>query len=90
VAEFCRREGLSRSSFDLWRRRLEREAAARNLPGLVEVALPGADLVSLSGAVAVAGAVIEIRTTDGLELRVPAATGAAGLCEVLRALRGAS
>ena len=65
VEEFCRREGLCRSSFNRWRSRLQPGAAAR--PALVPAAAPktAPSFVELGVLGAAAGA-----TAAGVELRI--------------------
>lgn len=84
VAEFCRREGLSQPSFYAWRRTIaERDGAKRSTP---RQPVPGFLPVRLSDAAPRAEASIVIELAEDLVLRLPEATPAARVAELVRAL----
>lgn len=83
---FCRREGLARSSFDLWRRKI-REDAARSGDSplarqhLVEVV---ADVSDRSGR---EFGVVEVTLGSDLSVRLPSAWDAATIIRFIASLR---
>jgi hypothetical protein len=85
VAEFCRREGLSQPSFYAWRRTLaERDSVKRSKPASAE---PSFLPVRLSEVVPRVEASIAIELAEGLVLRLPEATPAVRIAELVWALQ---
>lgn len=85
VAEFCRREGLSQPSFYAWRRTIvQRDSAKRSKPCRPE---PDFLPVRVREVAPRVEASITIELTAGLVLRLPDATAAVRVAELVRALQ---
>jgi hypothetical protein len=85
VAEFCRREELSQPSFYAWRRTItERDSAKRSKP---RQPVPGFLPVRLREVAPRVEASITIELAESLVLRLPEATPAARVAELVRALQ---
>jgi hypothetical protein len=84
-ADFCRREDVALSSFDLWRRKIEDDA------GSSSAAVGRIDLVEVvMGDVAKSAAPLEayeISFGDEVIIRMPFAAGAAAVVELVSSLR---
>jgi hypothetical protein len=86
VAEFCRREGLSQPSFYAWRRTITQRDGRR--PNHSDSDAPAVFLpVRVSEVEPRVEASITIEFTERLVLRLPEATPAARVAELVRALQ---
>ena len=87
VAEFCRREGLSQPSFYAWRRTMsQRDGRRRSTPTRMRQPV-GFLPVRLSEVAPRVEASITIELAEGLVLRLPEATPAVRVAELVRALQ---
>jgi hypothetical protein len=89
VAEFCRREELSQPSFYAWRRTITQRYGRR--PNHPDSDPPAVDFlpVRLSEVAPRVEASITIELMDGFVLRLPEATPAVRVAELVRALQEA-
>lgn len=87
VAEFCRREGLSQPSFYAWRRTILERDVSRAKPSDSDARAVGFLSVRLGDVAQRVEASITIELTEGLVLRLPEATSAARIAELVRTLQ---
>ena len=87
VAEFCRREGLRQPSFYAWRRTMSQRDGRRAKHSDTGARAVGFLPVRLSEAAPRVEASITIELGEGLVLRLPEATPAARVAELVRALQ---
>ena len=81
VEAYCRRRGVSTSSFFAWRRRLAEDATPRFLP----VQIAGA---ALSNEPSAPRPAVELERADGMRIRVFDGARRETICDVLAALDG--
>lgn len=87
VAEFCRREELSQPSFYAWRRTITQRDGRRPNHSDSDPPAVGFLAVRLSGVSPCVEASITIELAQGLVLRLPEATSAVRIAELVRALQ---
>ena len=87
VAAFCRREGLSQPSFYAWRRTVSQRDGGRAKHSDSGARAIGFLPVRLSEVASRVEASIVIELSEGLVLRLPEATAAGRVAELVRALQ---